>query len=273
MHHVAMHDKTTLYLKDWGVGQPVILLSGWPLSADSWEDQAIDLVAAGYRVIAYDRRGFGRSSQPWSGYDYDTLSDDLAQVIQQTGAVDPVLIGFSMAGGEIARYLSRHTGNTVRKIVLVSSVVPYMRQSITNPYGAEPEIFESMLEQLREDRAMFFGEFFKRFFGVNLLNHPVSREVLDWAQNQAMQASLRATLECVKAFSSTDFREDLAAFQVPTLVIHGTADITVPIEATGRAAHRGIAHSTLIEYEDEPHGLFATDKLRLSRDLLGFLRA
>jgi pimeloyl-ACP methyl ester carboxylesterase len=272
MHHVTLPDKTTLYLKDWGAGKPVILLSGWPLTADSWDDQALVLAGSGYRVIAYDRRGFGRSSQPWGGYDYDTLADDLAAVIQQTGARDAVLVGFSMGGGEVARYMSRHGGKSVVKAALVSSVVPGMLKSADNPAGTEQAVFDEMAARLRDDRAQFFAGFFKDFFGVGLLSHPVSSELIDWARSQAMQASLRATLECAKSFSGTDFRPDLEAFRVPTLIIHGTEDKTVPIAAAARAAHAGIGPSMLIEYGGAPHGLFATEKHRLSADLLAFIR-
>jgi pimeloyl-ACP methyl ester carboxylesterase len=272
MHHVTTADKATLYVKDWGAGRPVILMSGWPLSSDSWDDQAMVIAGSGYRVIAYDRRGFGRSSQPWGGYDYDTLADDLATVIEQTGAVDATLVGFSMGGGEVARYMSRHEGKSVVKAALISSIVPCMLQSDSNPYGVKQAAFDGMAEQMRDDRAQFFHAFFKDFFGVSLLSHPVSGELIDWARNQAMQASLRATLECAKSFATTDFRGELAAFNVPTLVIHGTDDTTVPIAATARPAHTGIAHSTLIEYEGAPHGIFATHKHRLSEDLLEFIR-
>lgn len=267
MHHVTTLDKTTLYIKDWGAGRPVILLSGWPFSADSWDDQAMVIAGSGYRVIAYDRRGFGRSSQPWSGYDYDNLSDDLATVIRQTGAEDAVLVGFSMGGGEVARYMSRHEGRGVVKTALISSVVPCMFKNTINPLGTEQAVFDDMTQRIRNDRAHFFHSFFKDFFGVGVLSHPVSEELIDWARGQAMQASLRATLECVKSFSTTDFRPDLASFNVPTLILHGTADKIVPIGASARAAHVAIAQSTLIEYEGAAHGLFATHKHRLSEDL------
>jgi len=272
MHHVTMPDKTTLYVKDWGAGDPVILLSGWPFSADSWDDQAMVIAGSGYRVIAYDRRGFGRSSQPWGGYDYDTLADDLATVIQQTGAKKATLVGFSMGGGEVARYMSRHGGQSVVKAALVSSVVPCMLKSADNPEGTDQAVFDAMAHEIREDRAQFFAGFFKDFFGVGLLSHPVSSELIDWARSQAMQASLRATLECANSFATTDFRGDLEAFRVPTLIIHGTADKTVPIAAAGRAAHAGIAKSNLLEYDGAPHGLFATEKHRLSEDLISFIR-
>ena len=271
MHHVTTKDETSLYVKDWGQGRPVILLSGWPLSADSWDDHAMVIAGAGFRAIAYDRRGFGRSSQPWAGYDYDTLADDLAAVITQTGARDATLVGFSMGGGEVARYLSRHGGKSVIKAALISSVVPCMLKSADNPDGTEQAVFDTMAGALRDDRAKFFTGFFKDFFGVTLLTDPVSTEVVDWARGQAMQASLRATLECANAFATTDFRADLASFRVPTLIVHGTADKTVPIAASARAAHAGIAQSTLLEYEGAPHGLFASDKQRLSDDLLRFI--
>ena len=271
MQYVTTPDQTKLYVKDWGAGRPVIFMSGWPLSSDSWDDQAMALANSGFRTIAYDRRGFGRSSQPWSGYDYDTLADDLAAVIDQTGAKDAVLVGFSMGGGEVARYMSRHGGKSVSQAVLVSSVVPYMLKTSDNPDGTDQAVFDKMAEGMREDRAKFFAGFFKDFFGVNLLSHPASTELMEWARSVSMQASLKATLACAKSFASTDFRPDLAAFKVPTLIIHGTDDKTVPIDASGRAAARGISQATLIEYEGAPHGLFATEKDRLALDLLQFL--
>lgn len=271
MNIVTTQDNTELYVKDWGTGQPVILIHGWPLSADSWDDQAMAMAQAGYRAIAYDRRGFGRSSQPWSGYDYDTLSDDLAEVIAQTQAQDAILVGFSMGGGEVARYMSRHNGKSVAKAALVSSVLPYRLKTPDNPAGTEQAAFDKTALALNEDRAKFFAEFFKNFFGVGLVSHPVSEELLQWARSVSMQASLKATLACAKAFSSTDFRGDLAAFKVPTLIIHGTDDKIVPIDASSRPTALGIAQSTLIEYEGAPHGLFATHKERLTQDLLHFL--
>lgn len=272
MNTVITTDKTELYVKDWGHGQPVILLHGWPLSADSWDDHAMALADAGYRAIAYDRRGFGRSSQPWSGYDYDTLADDLAAVIEQTGAQDAVLAGFSMGGGEVARYMSRHGGKSVAKAVLVSSVVPFMLKTDDNPDGTSQSVFEKMTAGMKEDRAAFFGKFFEDFYGVGMLSSPVSDEVLEWSRQVAMQASLKATLACAAAFATTDFRPDLAAFKVPTLIIHGTGDNTVPIDAAGRAAAQGIAGSALLEYDGAPHGLLVTEKDRVTRDLLDFLK-
>ena len=272
MPYVKTRDDTQLYVKDWGSGRPVVLIHGWPLSADSWDDQALALAEAGHRVIAYDRRGFGRSSQPFSGYDYDTLADDLAAVLEATGArSDVALVGFSMGGGEVARYLSRHGTTGVRKAALISSVVPYLLKDDSNPHGVDAAMFETIKSQIRKDRPAFLATFAEQFYGVGWITSPVSQEVLDWSVGLALQAGLKGTLDCVDAFSRTDFRPDLPAFTMPTLVIHGTADKTVPIDPTGRAAAAAIPGATLIEYGGAPHGLSVTEKDRLSRDLLAFL--
>jgi non-heme chloroperoxidase len=274
MLYLTTTDHTQLYLKDWGEGKPVILIHGWPLSADSWEDQAMAIADAGFRVISYDRRGFGRSSQPWTGYDYDTLSDDLAAVIAHAGSGDTTIVGFSMGGGEVARYMSRHGGKAVKKAALISSVVPFRLKTDDNPTGTEQAAFDKTAAALNEDRAAFFTGFFKKFFGAGSdADSRVSPELLAWAQGIAMQSSLKATLACLKSFSTTDFRGDLAAFKVPTLIIHGTKDQTVPIEASSRLTAKGIPDATFIEYEGAPHGITATHKARLTADLLTFLRA
>ena len=272
MSYITTKDNNKLFYKDWGTGKPVIFLHGWPLSSDSWDDHAMAVADAGFRSISYDRRGFGRSTHPWGGYDYNTLADDLAAVIEQTGATDAILVGFSMGGGEVARYMSRHGGKSIAKAVLVSSIVPYMLKTDDNPNGTEQGVFDEMTVSMKEDRAAFFADFFKTFYGVNMLNHPASQEMLEWSRSVGMLANLKATLACAKAFSSTDFRPDLSAFKVPTLIIHGTEDKTVPIDASGRAAAKGIAQAELIEYQDSPHGLLVTEKLRFTRDLLAFLR-
>jgi len=272
MTYITTKDNTKLYVKDWGAGRPVILMHGWPLSADSWDDQAMAIADAGFRAIAYDRRGFGRSEQPWSGYNYDTLADDLASVIEETGATDAAIVGFSMGGGEVARYMSRHGGKNVSQAVIISSVVPYMLKTEDNPAGTDKATFDQMTEGIKKDRAAFFASFFKDFYGVGYISQPVSDELLEASRNVAMQASLKATLACAEAFATTDFRPDLSAFSVPTLIIHGTADKTVPIDAAGRAAAKGITNAELIEYDGAPHGLFATHKEQLTADLLGFLR-
>lgn len=271
MPRIRTRDRVKLHYKDWGAGRPLVLLHGWPLQADSWDAVAMPLAEQGHRCIAYDRRGFGRSEQPFSGYDYDTLSDDLADVIAELGLQEVILVGFSMGGGEVARYMSRHGGKSVVGAVLVSSVVPFMLKTSDNPHGTPQQVFDEMAHGLKSDRPHFYGSFFEDFYGVKILSQPVSKEWLEWSRHMSMQASLKATLECAKAFASTDFRPDLPHFRVPTLVIHGTADKTVPIDAAGRAAAAGIADARLVEYEDAPHGLFATHTERLIGDLSAFL--
>jgi pimeloyl-ACP methyl ester carboxylesterase len=272
MHFVTTSDNARLYVKDWGTGRPVILIHGWPLSADSWDDQAMAIADAGYRAIAYDRRGFGRSSQPWNGYNYDTLTDDLAAVIEQTNAQDATLVGFSMGGGEVARYMSRHESKGVVQAGLVSSILPYRLKTQDNPAGAEQAAFDQIAQSLMNDRPAFLTGFFNNFFGVNEKSQAVSPEMLQWAHGVSLQAGLKSTLDCASAFATTDFRPDLSAFTVPTLIIHGTRDEIVPIDASGRLAAKGISQSMLIEYEGAPHGLFATHKTRLTQDLLNFIR-
>ena len=273
MSRIITPDGTELYFKDWGQGRPVVMAHGWPLSADSFDDLSMAIADAGMRAISYDRRGFGRSDQPAIGYDYDTLADDLSAVMTHTGAQDATLLGFSMGGGEVARYLSRYAGKGVRQAVLVSSVVPYMLRTQDNPDGVDASVFDGMAQGIKDDRAHFWADFFNDFFGVGLLSHPVSSEVLDWACAMSMQAGLLPTLACARAFATTDFRADMAAFTMPTLIIHGTADQTVPIDTASRKAAQSIAHAQLIEYEGAPHGLFASHKGRLAADVLKFLHS
>lgn len=272
MHLVEARDGTHLYVKSWGEGRPVVLIHGWPLSADSWDSVALPLAENGYRAISYDRRGFGRSQQPWAGYDYDTFADDLAAVMEAKDATENVaLVGFSMGGGEVARYMSRHRGKGVSQVALISSVVPYMLQTDDNPNGVPQDVFDEMDKGIRQDRAHFFRTFFKQFYGVGLVSHPVNDETLDLSWATAMQAGLHPTVAAAKAFASTDFRPDLPSLTVPTLLIHGTADKTVPIDATAREVARAVPNAQLIEYEGEAHGVFATQTDRLINDLLSFL--
>ncbi|MCA9149924.1 MAG: alpha/beta hydrolase [Planctomycetales bacterium] len=270
---IPTRDGHVLYAKQWGSGRPVVLIHGWPLSADSWDYHALQLADAGFRVIAYDRRGFGRSEQPFDGYDYDSLSDDLSDVMTATEAIDATIIGFSMGGGEVARFMSRHAGRHVQQCVLISSIVPYMLKTNDNPHGVEGNVFEQMSEALLADRPHFYGDFFKDFFGVGMLAKPVSEEYLQWTRSIAMQASLKATLACVKSFGTTDFRADLDAMTVPTLIIHGTEDITVPIDATARSTAKVIPNAVLKEYAGAAHGLFATHREKLAADLIEFLKS
>ncbi len=271
MTRVKTRDNVELYVKQWGVGRPIVLLHGWPLSSDTFDDLGVALADAGFRAIAYDRRGFGRSDQPWSGYDYDTLADDLAAVIEQTGARDATLVGFSMGGGEVARYLTRYPDNDVTSAVLIASVVPFMLKTDDNPAGVPQDVFDQMAEAMLDDRAKFWTTFFANFYGVGLVSHPVSDEVVAWSRHVAMQAGLNATLACAEAFASTDFRADLASFRIPTLIIHGTADKIVPIDASGRQAAAAIPRSTLVEYDGAPHGLLASHKIAVRDDVLRFL--
>ena len=273
MQSIATRAGVELFVKEWGVGRPLVLIHGWPLSADSWDDVAVPLANAGFRTIAYDRRGFGRSSQPWDGYNYDALADDLADVLSTLQLTDVTLVGFSMGGGEIARFLTRHGKSHVHSVALISSIVPYMLKTDSNPHGVAQEIFDQMRQGLTDDRAHFFSKFFKDFYGVNVLSKPVSPEWLAWTQSLAMQAGLKATLDCVNAFGTTDFRPDLKSFTLPTLIVHGTHDKTVPIDSTARAAAKAIHGSRLIEYEGAPHGLFATHRTQLIDDLLRFCRS
>jgi non-heme chloroperoxidase len=260
-----------LFMKDWGTGRPVIMIHGWPLSSDTFDDLGLVVANAGFRAVAYDRRGFGRSEQPWDGYDYDILSDDLADVVRHVGGKDVTLVGFSMAGGEIARYMSRHGGEGVSRLVLISSVAPYMLKTTDNPNGVEHKVFDQMTLAIQEDRAHFWTGFFKDFYGTGVLSSAVSEEERHWSRALAMKASLKATLDCAHAFATTDFRPDLKSITVPTLVIHGTSDKTVPIDATGRVSAKTITGARLIEY-DGAHGLLATHKTRIAEDVLGFLR-
>ena len=273
MPYVTTKDHVRLHVKDWGTGWPVIMMHGWPLSADTFDDLAMAVANAGLRAIAYDRRGFGRSDQPWGGYDYDTLADDLAAVIEYAEAPDVTILGFSMGGGEVARYMSRHAGRGIKQAILIASVVPYMLKTSDNPKGVDQAVFDAAAKGIKEDRAKFWSGFFKDFYGVGTLSHPVSDEVLEWSRDVSMQAGLKATLECAKAFSSTDFRPDLASFRVPTLIIHGTSDKTVPIDTSARQAAAGIAGGRLIEYDGAPHGLLSSHKDRVTADVLQFLRS
>ncbi len=272
MAFVQTKDGTSLFMNDWGQGRPIVLVHGWPLNADMWEYSSTYLASQGFRVVTYDRRGFGRSSQPWSGYDYDTLADDLAAVMDHLDLHDAVLVGFSMGGGEVARYLARHGMARVSKAVLVAAVTPYLLKDASNPHGVDAKVFEQMIEGIETDRPGFLAPFGKAFFGAGLLNFSVSSEILQWAQGMALQGSMRATLECARAFSSTDFRADLPKITVPTLVIHGDADATVPIEASARQAIKLLPHGRLVEYSGAPHALMYTERDRLNADLIAFAR-
>ncbi len=271
MSHIKASPDVNLFYEDWGTGQPVVFIHGWPLSHEMWEYQLTELPKQGLRCIAYDRRGFGKSSKPWGSYDYDTLADDLKAVLDELDLKDVILVGFSMGGGEVARYFSRHGGARVAKAVLLGAVTPYMLQTADNPEGVPQEVFEKMTEQMKEDRADFLTSFGKQFFGVNLINHPVSQAMLDWCRTLALLGSPKATLECAKSFAETDFRKDMPHIKVPTLIIHGDKDQIVPIEVSGDRTAKMIPNARYIVYEDAPHGFYYTEKDKLNQDLLSFI--
>ncbi|WP_112875008.1 alpha/beta fold hydrolase [Paracoccus endophyticus] len=273
MTRVRTSDDVELYVKDWGQGRPVVLIHGWPLNADAWEEQAQALVDAGYRVVSYDRRGFGRSDQPDAGYDYDTLADDLAAVINDRGLTDAALVGFSMGGGEVARYMSRHAGRGVSRVAFISSVVPGVVQSEANPEGAPGAVLDQMKAAIRADRPAFFREFFPSFYGMGWVKRPVSQAVLDWTWGMAMMASPIATIACVDAFGRTDFTGDVGSIRCPTLIVHGSGDQNVPIKATSARLASLLPHATFKDYDGAPHGIPATHAADLNRDLLELLRA
>ena len=272
MPYLKTQDDVNLFYRDWGTGRPVVLIHGWPLTGDMWEKQANYLVENGMRVIAYDRRGFGRSDQPWGRYDYTTLAADLSAVVEQLDLREAALVGFSMGGGEVVRYLSRYGTERVERAVLISAVTPYLVKAEGNPEGVDPKVFAGIDEGIRKDRPAFFHEFGPKFYGRTTLKHTVSEPVLEWTQSMAMTGSLGATLETGKAWSTTDFREEMRGLNIPFLVIHGTGDSTVPIDVSGRRSAKLLPNATLLEYDGEPHGLTLTAADRLNADLLDFLR-
>jgi non-heme chloroperoxidase len=272
MPYAKASDGTKLYYKDWGQGRPVVLLHGWPLTGDTFDQTGMALAEKDFRAIIPDRRGFGRSDKPWKGNDYDSYTDDVGAILDDAGISGKVaMVGFSMGGGEVARFQSRFPGRT-SAAVLISSVVPYMLKTDDNPKGVPKETFDGMTAAMKEDHKAFFTGFFKDFYGVGMMDKPVSAEVLDDSRRQMSMASIHNILKAAEAFATTDFRPDLASFgDVPTLVIHGDSDKTVPIETSGHEAAHGITNARLIEYAGSAHGLFETDKQRLIDDVVGFL--
>jgi non-heme chloroperoxidase len=271
---IVTEDGTEIYYKDWGEGQPVVFSHGWPLSSDSWEDQMLFLAERGYRTIAHDRRGHGRSSQPWRGNEMNTYADDLAQLVEQLDLRDAVLIGFSTGGGEVARYVGRHGTERVAKLGLVSAVPPLMLKTAQNPGGLPMAAFDAIRAGSLADRSQFYRDIAAGpFFGFNRPGAKPSQGLIDGFWAQGMQAGHRNTYECIAAFSETDFTEDLARFDVPTLVIHGDDDQVVPIDAAGRASAKLVKGARLKVYAGAPHGLTSTHKDRVNADLLEFLRS
>jgi non-heme chloroperoxidase len=267
----SLSNPVNLYYEDTKVGKPVIFIHGWPLNSNMWEYQVNELSLQGIRCITYDRRGFGKSDRPLNGYDYDSLAADLKTIIDELSLESVTLVGFSMGGGEVARYIGRYGTNNIEKVVLVGSVTPYMLKQDDNPDGMPMEDFETFARKLRDDRPAFISEFGKSFYGIGFLSQPVSDAFLDWNQTLAMQASPFATLACLQSFSTTDFRNDLSKFDIPTLIIHGDNDKTVPINISGHKTAALIPHAEFKIYVGEPHGLFYTQKDSLNGDLLDFI--
>ncbi len=266
-------EEVTIAYTDFGAGDPVILISGWPLSKEMWEYQIDTIVNNGFRVIAYDRRGFGHSSKPWGVYDYDTLTNDLHELILHLQLKRVTLVGFSMGGGEIIRYFSKFNGDNISKVVLISAITPYMLKTDTNENGVPQEEFDKMLAAIQTDRMAFLDEFGKVFFGVDTAVNPLSDSSLEFYKLLGGVASPKATKECAIAFSSTDFREEMKSVTVPTLIIHGKLDQTVPILTTSDESTKLIPTNKYIIYEDAAHGLWFTHKERLNDDLLQFLKS
>lgn len=266
----ATGEQVEISYKDYGHGRPIVLIHGWPLSKEMWEYQIEDLINAGFRVIKYDRRGFGKSSKPWGSYDYDTLTSDLNTIMEELDLKDAILCGFSMGGGEAVRYLSQYGSTRVSKLVLISAVTPYLQHSNDNPDGVPAEVFEEMMTRMKADRIGFLDEFGKKFFGINLLNHPVSAPLLDYYRMLASVAAPRATTQCAISFATTDFREDLKAINIPTLIIHGDDDQIVPIKVSSDRTATMLPHAIYKVYEGAPHGLFYTHKEQLNKDLIDF---
>ena len=266
-------DGTSIYYKDWGTGRPVVFSHGWPLSSDAWEDQMVFLAERGYRCIAHDRRGHGRSGQPWIGNDMDTYADDLATLFEKLNLKDAMMVGHSTGGGEVARYIGRHGSARVSKAVLVGAVPPIMLKTAANPGGLPMEVFDGIRAGVRGDRSQFFKDLSGPFYGANRPGSKASQGMRDTFWLIGMQGSLKAELDCIKQFSETDFTEDLKKMTIPTLFIHGDDDQIVPIADSSMLAAKLVKNGTLKVYPGAPHGLATTHKEQLNADLLAFLKS
>jgi len=271
---ITTKDGARIFYKDWGIGKPIVFSHGWPLNSDSWESQMVFLASNGYRCIAHDRRGHGRSSQPWTGNDMNTYADDLAELINLLDLKRAVLIGFSAGGGEVTRYIGRHGSKRVNKMALISAVPPLMVKTKSNPAGLPKLIFDELRDKSLADRSQLYKDLASGpFFGANRTGSKVSQGVMDSFWLQGMQAGHKNTLDCIKAFSETDFTEDLKSIGVPTLIIHGDDDQIVPIESAALQSAKLVKNSILKVYEGAPHGIIDIHKDRLNADLLAFIKS
>src|SRR6187200_1919108 len=273
MSFVATADGTQIYYKDWGQGQPIVFSHGWPLTADAWDAQMVFLASRGYRCIAHDRRGHGRSTQPWTGNDMDTYGDDLAALTQTLDLRDAIHVGHSTGGGEVARYLGRNGTSRVAKAVLIGAVPPLMLKTPNNPGGLPIDAFDQMRAAVTADRSQFFKDLTLPFYGYNRPGAKVSESVRDSFWLQGMMAGHKSALDCIKAFSETDFTEDLKKIDVPTLIMHGDDDQIVPIADSALLSSKIVKGATLKVYKGASHGLCTTMKDQINEDLLAFLKS
>jgi len=272
MSAITTKDGTRIYYKDWGSGQPVVFSHGWPLSSDAWDDQMLFLADRGYRCIAHDRRGHGRSSQPWNGNEMNTYADDLAELVEHLDLKDAIHVGHSTGGGEVARYIGRHGTKRVAKAVLIGAVPPLMLKTPANPGGLAIEAFDQMRQGVTNDRSQFFKDLTLPFYGANRPGARVSQGVMDYFWLQAMMCGQKGAYDCIKAFSETDFTEDLKKFNVPTLILHGDDDQIVPIGASAMLSSKLIPGATLKVFPGLPHGMCTTHKELINPDLLAFFK-